>query len=317
MSAYRLVPWADPEPSEATRYAPPANVSGLGLLVKNSQQRQLRTIVDAIGHFQGSDAMRSTAFFHISHLGDVSGQVDVSFLEDQLSFHVPDPSHCKASTVLLVNKPSIQLAGAVGEMKDMKKMKGKFFRSGLVHFLIVQCGAERLGRPTYETIQQTFLENWKSHSVQPMVSAIWLTAPPNQCISNDVLPPSEYDTSDDDMLSPESSTAESTERDKQFCNLHPYMLIQFRLQSKRKIGESEGQNELDSRPSSAGIANIVSPSREEVLRPTSSGIQSSHGFKSHSKPESVSNQVTAETAADGGQVCAFPPSSCVNWAAVT
>ena len=308
MSACRLVSWADTEPLEATRYAPTANVSGWGLLVKNSQQRQLRTVVDAIGHLQGSDASRSTAFFHISHLRDVPGQIDVRVLEDQLSFHDPDPSHCKASTVLLVNKPSMQLAGAVGEMKDMKEMKGNFFRSGLVHFLILQCGAKRLGRQTYQSIQQTFLENWKPSSVQPMVSAVLLTAPPSQCISDDVLPLSEDDTSDDDVLAPESSTAETRKRDKQLCNLHPYMLIQFKLQSKRKLGESEGQNELDSRPSSAGAANIVSPSREQGLRPMSSGIQSSHGF---SRPDSVSNQVTAEAAADGGEVSAFPPSTCI------
>ncbi|DBB00174.1 TPA: hypothetical protein ACH3X1_014010 [Trebouxia sp. C0004] len=302
-----VVTWADTEPLEAMRYAPPAIVSGLGLLVKTSQQRQLRTIVDAIGHLQGPGAISRTAYFHISHLGDVSGQIDVSFLEGQLGFHVPDPSHGKASTVLLVNKPSIRLAGAVGEMKDMKQMKGKFFRSELVHFLILQCGAERLGRQTHQSIQQTFLENWKSNSVQPMVSAILLTAPPSQCISNDVLPLSEDDTSDDDMLSPESSTAETLKRDKQYCNLHPYMLIQFQLQSKRKVGESEGQNEkVDSRPSSAGTANVVSPSREEVLPPMSSGKQSSHGVKSHSGPGSVSNQVTAEAAADGGEEVASP-----------
>lgn len=314
LSAYRLVPWASTEPSEATRYALLANVSGLGRLVESSQQRQLRTIVDAIGHLQGSDAISSTAFFHTSHLGDMPGQIDAKFLEDQLSFHKADPSHCKASTVLLVNKPSIKLAGAVGEMKDMKEMKGKFFRSGSVHFLILQCGVERLGRQTHQSIQQTFLENWKSNSVQPMVAAIFLTAPPSQCISSDVLPLSEDDSSDDDMLAPESSTAETAKRDKQFCNLHPYMLIQFKLQRKRKLGESEGQNELDSRPSSVGTANIVSPSREQVLRPMNSGIQSSHGF---SRPESVSNQVTAEAAADGSEVCAFPPSSCMSWALVT
>ncbi len=97
------------------------------------------------------------------------------------------------------------------------------------------------------------------------------------------------DSSDEDMLGaePESSTAQVTDGDGQLFHLHPYMLIAFKLQKKRKHDANQAQSELYSRPSSAGTANPVLPGGERVLSPMNSGVQSVDGPRLTSVPSMV------------------------------
>lgn len=259
--ACRLLKWEDTTPADSVAYAPSMELVGFEHLVQCSQKRQMLTIVSAINMFADSGPEKQElAFIHVSPAGTVPGQLDVAFLEN-LGFQdaASASQQHKVTTVLAINKPHVNLADAAGELLTLKSLQGKsFVQKGPVHYLVLQCGGSRLDLYTRESIQQVFSQRWKKSAVEPVVEEILATAPSSQC--NHAEGMDDDEPSDEDM--PDASLQSSLVRkaSQLACHLHPYMIVAFKLQAKRKYSSNVAKAQLDTTASTSSMVSQEVPS---------------------------------------------------------
>lgn len=258
----RLIKWEDNVHADSASYAPAMELAGVEHLVQCSQKRQLRTVVSAIENFEISNPdSQQLLLLHVSHAANLApGQLDVAFLES-LGFRdaVNEASHQrKVTTVLAINKPHVTLAAAVNELVGLRSLLGtSLVQKGLMHYLVLQCGAERLGLYTRQEIQQTFTASKHSQRFpEPIVHEVFVTAPSSQCNHADSL---DDEPSDEDM--PDASLqSSSVHMATQLAGcLHPYMIVAFKLGAKRK---QPLQHQSTSACPASSMTSQVAPSTE-------------------------------------------------------
>ena len=261
----RLVKWEDTVPAESASYAPAMKLAGIEHLVQCSQKRQLRTIVSAIKGFEISNSeSQQLLLLHVSHAANLApGQLDVAFLESLGFRHAVNEAsqQRKVTTVLAINKPHVTLAAAVKELVGLRSLRGtSLVQKGPMHYLVLQCGAERLGMYTRQEIQQTFTESKHRHRFpEPIVHEVFVTAPSSQCNHAD----SHDDEPSDEDMPDASLQGNSVHMAAELAgSLHPYMVVAFKLGAKRKQSCNPLQHQSTSACAANSMASQEAPSTE-------------------------------------------------------